>query len=283
MKRSTKELYHFPVAIPLHRSLLAVQAALGLRDSDTEAAILQARRWLKRVRATAAFVRKPRPSWLKCLERDARELHREMGEHRDCTVVAEYAAKLCGKHPDAVSLECLTALSSREASAVSEGTWVEWDQRVAALLEVVEARKATHTVDSVEALRRSFRRARRRREESISVDSVDAVHDLRKALQRLLAQIELLPGAVDWVEPAAVTAFAKAARRLGRVGNLALLEAELERLPVRTASERGARTRTVKWLQARRGRLLSRALSACEDLETKSPRKFAQSVVRARE
>lgn len=261
--------------------LRAAREAAGLGPGAADNAVHRVRRAMKRIHATVTLVPKPRADWLEAVRREARALHRQLGAQRDRFVVERTWAKLLARHPRRWgALDGVVVRRAADPGASDEPDWWEIERRLTELEARVGACPRAPAFDLAEALRRSYRKARRARSAAMASPKCGRVHVWRKALARLQAQLELNDRWLPRRARRLGCVLEKPTRQLGRCGDLSMLRRALARCRFADAQTLAARDDLLAWIERRSGKLLEKALAATEGALARRPRAIAKRLLR---
>lgn len=228
-------------------------AELGTMEMTPVDAVHRARVALKRARSVLRLLEKAGADWAVMPRMRLVELGGRMSAAREAAVTADRARKLArrlrGRERDVARL-----LAARQGAIVPEGTEAMRRAlaREAQLLGFAPAPAVT-PADLRDLLRQALGRASRRYYDAALKPSRRSVHEWRKAVIVLRDQVTLAAGRWPEGAGAAQPLLAKFGRRLGRLGDLSLLLAGLQRPWVPPELEAARRTLHAQ-LRARRER-----------------------------
>ena len=197
------------------------RTALGRHD-DRAAAVHDARRSLKRLRAMLRLVRPALgETWFKQSNRQLAELGQRLSRSRDLDVMVVTVSKLengAGSLPKGVAdrlRRCVAHSRSEANNAVASGSnrSVTTSLRSAEKLFAAERLRRTDLQLIAQGLQQSYRKARRAFQDAYASETDEAFHNWRKATQAHWRHMQLL--ARSW--PESIGARAAEAKELSRL------------------------------------------------------------------
>jgi CHAD domain-containing protein len=266
----------FSYAEILLASLHATAEVLQAKSPSTDTTVHELRRSLKRLRAILDLPIKPRPNWVLLMQEEARSIHRSLAAMRDRRVVEDKILALRTKYPHRWPANLPPP---PEASPETVPPIQSLRRQIEGMITRASARSCKADFDIFEALRRSYRSARRARAVAIDDDSADSVHTWRKKTTRLVAQLEV---AMPWIHTDSIPdleLLRETIKLLGRSGDMAMVADNIGRRRFSATAAQEERDELIAWLERRRHKRFRRALEASEDFFTPRPRHFAEALM----
>ena len=268
------------------QELAKVRAALT-SGAEREVAIHQARRSFKKLRALARLARPSLGASFRTENRRWRDAGRLLSGTRDATVMAQRFDRVAERCRDDVAAEEVQALRAAISTGAPDGRdGADRHPQVAQVIEIVDRAAAEidglqwprTRKDVVQALRESQDRLRRSWKEAGKHASSDALHDWRKRVKDLAAQLSLFrAGLSDGLKARRRTA-KELGEVLGEEHDLCMLA---EKLAGAAVDERTgeAREHLLAVIGERRQELRRIAFETGDDLSSERGKTFARQLV----